>query len=262
MNTYINLFLKGAVASLPSIIAAVGILINNNRASARQKNDRNIKMKIDLLERIYGTFIDINDSYIDIMSSIEIRFYSIQEEILKSGTENNLQNYVLELNELAKKSVLFAVHKRKVLDLYKIKVDADELAHYIFDVTKEIVSYADAIAFITKLFVIKYYETADSELTTKAVVQELKNEVEKSKLYNQCKDALDVHIQYMDSPRRELIKDYTSILTTFDDIEKRKISSSISPVIKAYLDNLNKYDSEPIEEFEKQLVMALKKLVK
>lgn len=262
MNDFLNLFLSGTVVALPSIIAALGILINNCRASSRQKGDRSIKLKLELLEGIYSKFDDISDDFILIMSSIEKRLFIIQEDVLENGSDNELQTYVLEMNEIAKKAVFLAVHKRKTLDIYKMKIDADELANYVVEVAKRIITYADVIVFVTKLFVVKYYETADKELATQAVIQELKKEMERSKLCNQYKDVFDVHLQYLEDPRRELVKGYNSALVTFDDKEKSSISSSVSLVTKAYIDELNKYGTEPFDRFEEQLVLTMKKLVK
>ncbi len=73
-------------------------MINNSRASSRQKSDRSIKMKLELLESIYRDFDEISDNYIMIMSSLEKRLFTIQEEILESGSDNKLYSYVLELN--------------------------------------------------------------------------------------------------------------------------------------------------------------------
>ena len=47
------------------------------------------------------------------------------------------------------------------------------------------------IVFVTKLYVVKYYETADKSLANQAVIQELKKEKERGVLYNQYKDVLD-----------------------------------------------------------------------
>ena len=41
MKQLVSIFMSGAIASLPSIIAALGI-INNNRAYARQRKDKGI----------------------------------------------------------------------------------------------------------------------------------------------------------------------------------------------------------------------------
>jgi len=262
MNNFLNLFLSGTVVSLPSIIAAAGILINNSRASSRQKSDRSIKMKLELLEGIYSNFDDISDKFVLTMSSIEKRLFNIQEEVLENASDNELQRYVLEMNELAKESIFLAVHKRKILDTYKIKIDADELAKYVVEVTKRIITCADMIVFVTKLYVVKYYETADKSLATQAVIQELKKEKERGELYNQYKDVFDVYMQDMENPRRNLIKEYDSFLVTFDDKEKSSICSSVSLVTKAYIDELNKYGAEPFDQFEDQLVKAINKLVK
>lgn len=262
MNNFLNLFLSGTVVSLPSIIAAFGILINNCRASSRQKSDRSIKMKIEILESIYRDYDEISDNYILIMSSLEKRLFKIQEEILESGSDNELYSYVLEMNEMAKKAVFLAVHKRKILDIYKMKVDADKLAYYVVEVTKRIIAYADVIALVTKMYVVKYFETADKGLATQAVIEELKKENERSELYSQYKDVLDVYFQDMKDPRRELVKGYNSALVTLDDKEKRDIYSSVSLVTKTYIDDLNKYGTEPFDQFEEQLVLAMKKLVK
>lgn len=196
------------------------------------------------------------------MSSLEKHLYEIQEEILEKGTDNALQNYVLEMNELSKKAVFLAVHKRKILDIYRIKVDADELAKHILEVTKKIVIYADTIAFVTKLYVVKNYETTDKETATQAVIQELKNEVDRRALSDQYGDALDVYLQDMENPRKELVKDYNSALITFDDQEKRNISSRVSLVTRIYISELNKIGFEPLDKFEEQIVTAIKKLVK
>ena len=185
MNNFLNLFLSGTVVSLPSILAAAGILINNSRASSRQKSDRSIKMKLELLEGIYSNFDDISDKFLLTMSSIEKRLFNIQEEVLENASDNELQRYALEMNELAKESLFLAVHKRKILDTYKIKIDADELAEYVVEVTKRIITCADMIVFVTKLYAVKYYETADKSLATQAVIQELKKEMEGDELYNQ-----------------------------------------------------------------------------
>ena len=55
-NTFIQyskIFLSGLVASLPSIIAAMGIIINNRRATVRMKDDRKKSFKLGILEEVY-----------------------------------------------------------------------------------------------------------------------------------------------------------------------------------------------------------------
>ena len=84
----------------------------------------------------------------------------------------------------------------------------------------------------------------------------------RGELYNQYKDVLDVYMQDMENPRRNLIKEYDSFVVTFDDKEKSSICSSVSLVTKAFIDELNKYGTEPFEQFEDQLVKAINKLVK
>ncbi len=139
---------------------------------------------------------------------------------------------------MAKKTIFLAVHKRKILDIYKMKVDADKLAYYVVEVTKKIIAYAEVIAFVTKMYVVKYFETADKELATQAVIEELKKEKERSELYNQYKDVLDVYFQDMKNPRRELVKGYNSAQVTLDNKEKSGISSSVSLVTKTFIDDL------------------------
>ena len=51
-NTFIQyskIFLSGLVVSLPSIIAAMGIIINNRRATVRMKDDRKKSFKLGIL---------------------------------------------------------------------------------------------------------------------------------------------------------------------------------------------------------------------
>ena len=46
------------------------------------------------------------------------------------------------------------------------------------------------------------------------------------------------------------------------NLTSAEASSSVSLVTKTYIDDLNKYGTEPFDQFEEQLVLAIKKLVK
>jgi hypothetical protein len=46
------------------------------------------------------------------MSSLEKRLFKIQEEILESGSDNELYSYVLEMNEMAKKLFFSGIQEK------------------------------------------------------------------------------------------------------------------------------------------------------
>ena len=125
MNKYLQLFFSGAVASLPSIIAACGIVINNHRASLRQKRDRNIKLELDIIEDIYEKYDVIRKEYIDIMSSTRTNTTRIMQELLYSGQETFKQEYDAKLEEMLKNALFLSVYKRKILEACNIEIDAD-----------------------------------------------------------------------------------------------------------------------------------------
>lgn len=262
MNYIIDFFKNGMAISLSAVIALFGILVNNMRATARQKKDRNIKMKVELLERIYSTYDDISDNYIEIQASLDSRLFDIQHEILEKGVEHEYQKYVMEMYEFTKKSLLFAVHRTKILDMYKIKVDAEELAYFIVDFTRTVGIYTDVMVFITKLYVVKYNETSDYELATRMVIKELEAERDNLEEYLQCKDVLEAHKRYLNNSRRKVVKDYNDLLEHLDNTEKREISLRVSNVIEGYLKELRKFGIEPFDELEEQIVKAIKKLTK
>ena len=100
MKQLVSIFMSGAIASLPSIIAALGIIINNNRASARQRKDRSIKIQLDIIEDIYKKFNEISNEYITMAPSVKGKLFEIQEEIIYIGSDNIIQKYIFELYEI------------------------------------------------------------------------------------------------------------------------------------------------------------------
>lgn len=69
MNEYLELFLKGFVATLPSIVAATGIIVNNVSSTARQRREREAKYKIELIEQIYAQYHDIINDFLVLRAS-------------------------------------------------------------------------------------------------------------------------------------------------------------------------------------------------
>ena len=62
--------------------------------------------------------------------------------------------------------------------------------------------------------------------------------------------------------KEEMIKEYNSIVVTFDSIERHKISSTVKSIINAYLSKLEARGIKPIEDFDIQISNAIKSLVK
>lgn len=61
-NTFIQyskIFLSGLVVSLPSIIAAMGIIINNRRATVRMKDDRKNHLNLVSLKKYINNMMNV-----------------------------------------------------------------------------------------------------------------------------------------------------------------------------------------------------------
>ncbi len=246
------------IVSISSIITVAGIAINNICASARQKEDRSIKLKMSLIEDVYERYSAISKEYIELFSSFETMLFEIHEEMLYSGTDIKKQKFFMDLYELSKKAVLFATYKNKIIAAFDMQISADELAKSIVQVTKKMRTYGNTIEFITKLFVVKYYETNDIELTSRFVIAELEDLVasidnsnnQKATKKNQC------------SGQQECaIKDYDRLYVDLTKKDKTMISSRIMAIITEYSNDLFCNSVVPLDDFEEQLSRSLSLLV-
>ena len=243
------------------IVALLAIVINNVTAYCRQKSERSIKFKIDTLESVYSIYNLISEDFLVLLSSVNSRLISIHEEILFFGTENKRYEYEAELDELYKRALFLAVYKKRVIEALKINLNADELALFISDIIREIKSYISVVSYITKLFVVKYYEFVDIEKATETVVMELHQELEmREKLNN--KEIQQSQLDDFLFMKKEMIKEYNTIVVTFDSIERHKISSRVKLIINEYLSKLEAHGIKPIEDFDIQISNAIKSLVK
>lgn len=261
MNEYIIIFLKGAVASLPSIVAVVGIVINNTRASSRQNKDRNIRIKMDLVNDIYKFYNDLSKKYIEMISSVERQLYDIQEEIIYSGTDNCKQRYYSELYEISKQALFLAVYKRKIIDVYELRIDADELAKHICDVVKQIQTYASVIVYISKLYIVEFYKIGNSDLVTEMVINELKADSERIEETKDCREACQILYDLVGNPSEEKVKNWNVYLDSFSEDEKRRISAGVKFIIRSYVKEIDN-KAQFFTDFEEQIANEVKRLSK
>ena len=99
MNEFAIQVFNGIIAILSVSVAVLAILINNLRATARQKTERKISFKLQLIEDIYCKYKNISEIYLEEIASVESKLYKIHEEIITYGTDIECQKYALELYE-------------------------------------------------------------------------------------------------------------------------------------------------------------------
>ena len=127
-NTFIQyskIFLSGLVVSLPSIIAAMGIIINNRRATVRMKDDRKKSFKLGILEEVYKQYDECAREYINIVSSVSSEMIKIQDELIYRGTDNLAEEYKYRLVEAGKKALYLATYRNSLIKALKVNIDAE-----------------------------------------------------------------------------------------------------------------------------------------
>ena len=254
MSRYIQMFIDGTVITLPSIVAAIGIIVNNIKASSRQKRDRSIGFDLELIEALYERYDNVSKEYIEIVSSISFRLYNIQEEIIYHGTDNELQRYISEVQDFVKRSLFFALYKSKVIEMRRMGISSDELVHSIIDLSQDIVSYARTVSYTSKLYVVKYSDINDINLTREVVVEVLKS---KCNFEKNSEHSTGVVEDYL---REEEIKDFGRLVKQLSESEKRAISAEIKRIIREYETSINT-ETKFLDDYEEQINRALKRVI-
>lgn len=261
MDSFFDSFLKGLFSALPAIIAAMGIVINNLRASARNKKDRSIKKKIDIVDEIYNEFIEITKKYIYLSASFSSEMFLAQEELIQYGVDTHSTKIKNEWFELSKKAIYLASSRQLFLKEFNIQIDADELAKTITKHSNKIDSYINVIVYVTKLYIVIFYDTGDLDSTDKLVIEELKKELEeRNNSYDN--ELLDIVEDYCGSHKKEKIMQFDKAIEAFSDEEKRKISAGIKFVIRMMANELKDKDVlDSFDIFENQVIKEFKKLL-
>ena len=133
MREYLMLFLKGLVVALPSIVAAIGIIINNLRSSSRQRRERVAKYKLDLIEQTYSKYNELCNQFIEFRASFRLKLMDIQEEIVNTGIDTSVSKYCAGLEELVERIVFWATYKRTIMDEIGIERDIDSVASFMIE---------------------------------------------------------------------------------------------------------------------------------
>ena len=263
MEDFWKLFFSGAVASLPSIIAAIGIIVNNWRASSRQKKDRSIKLKTDLIEKVYEEYNSLANNYLEIVEGFRRRLLSIHREVLFVGTEDELKNYLLELKELQKKAIFFAAYRYTMIDAYNLDISADEMVKSIIESANKTILSASLVAYITKLFVTDYRRTKDFEITRENVVSDIRDKNGFTDYYKSNIDSWGIPILLQEEiNKNDLIKNYREQRECLDNHILGLLNESIMKVIEKYVDSLECSCSEALDLYEEKLAASMKQLIR
>ena len=255
------MLIDGTVTSLPSIVAAIGIIVNNLRASSRQKLDRRIKYDIDLIETICNKYDEVSNEFIILMSEVETRLYDVQEEIIHYGTDNESQRFMAETMEVVQKTLFLATYKNRIKKARNIKIDSEKLVKGMVDSAERIMVYIRVITYISKLFVVKYHETLDMDITRKEVIEVLKKEVSILDFDYSDMDIRKKKSYYLYDSREETIRNYGDYINSIEDSDKRKISSMMKEIIREFTDKAT-FDCFFLDEYEQQINNALKQVLK
>lgn len=252
---YVKLFFNGLVVALPSIIAAVGIIVNNVRSSARQRKDRKIKYKLDLIEKVYATYSGISNQYISLQTSIPTRLIDIQKEIVNKGAEGEMQRLMAEMTELYEKTAFWATYKAGVLDLENIELDIDTTAKFFFNNLSNFRAFVEVFARTIKLFVVCLYEEGDIDHARQTVVnqlQEVMRDIDKA-----------TESQIPISKRLwEKTDDYSKVFETLNEKEKANILNYGNDIMDVFVDAIKKTPVEQLDRFELQVAQRVHELIK
>ena len=265
-NTFIQyskIFLSGLVASLPSIIAAMGIIINNRRATVRMKDDRKKSFKLGILEEVYKQYDECAREYINIVSSVSSEMIKIQDELIYRGTDNLAEEYKYRLVEAGKKALYLATYRNSLIKALKVNIDADEMAIYLNDTYNKMVVWTNELVMISKLFIITYYETADFDKTINEVIEILRKKVEDIKKNVDLTYELKVYNACFENEYEQKLDKYSEVISSFDDNEKNEISGSMKFLIDKISSSLEEYtQSKKLEQFSSKLSEEIYKLLK
>lgn len=263
MNDYISAFVQGLVASLPSIIAVVSLLVNNAKADSRQLKDKEKSFELSLIESMYTEYNDIVNQYIGIITESRTRITNIVEEIVFCGTELKKQLYQDELLSFCKRVVYLAIFKRKAFDEFEIKIDPDGMAKNIVNDISRIIVYTSVVVYISKLFVVFYGELHDEDAVRQKVIEELTKKADVLFINDilsetECKN-IRRNIDYeSDNMNKQFEENYILLC----EREKRMVCSNISVVIDSYSERISNCNTEEIDVLEEQIVGNIKRLVK
>lgn len=263
MNDYISAFVQGLVASLPSIIAVVSLLVNNAKADSRQRKDKEKSFELSLIESMYTEYNDIVNQYIGIITESRTRITNIVEEIVFCGTELKKQLYQDELLSFCKRVVYLARFKRKAFDEFEIKIDPDGMANIIVNDISRIIVYTSVVVYISKLFVVFYGELHDEDAVRQKVIEELTKKVDVLFINDilsetECKN----NRRNIDYESDNMNKQFEENYILLCEREKRMVCSNISVVIDSYSERISNCNTEEIDVLEEQIVGNIKRLVK
>ena len=263
MNEYLSAFLQGLIASLPSIIAVVSLLVNNSKADIRLRKDKEKTFELSLIESLYTEYNCIVNQYIGILAESRTNISNIAEEIVFFGTETRKQLYQNELYGFCKRAVYLAIYKRKAFDEFGINIDPEEMSKKIVNDISRIIIYTSVVLHISKLFVIYYGELHDEDVVRQKVIEELTkkadalfiNSILTEKECNKMCRNIDFEAYNMN-------KQFEENYILLSERAKRKICSNISLVIDAYSEEISNCNTDELDILEKQIVENIKLLVK
>ena len=188
------------------------------------------------------------------------RLQSIQEEIVCKGTETEAIRYRTDLEDLAKRAILWATYKNNVIEVSNLDIDIDAVAGFLADDTERAIVCSRVLVRTMKWFIVEYYETGDMSQTLDKVICELE---EDQNMFSKQDSFEKPHLSKKpDGMREERIREFSRVFDTFDDNERRKIMQHGDAIIDAFAESISKNDTKPLDEFEKQVANVLKELLK
>lgn len=265
-NTFVQygkIFFDGLVASFPSIIAALGIIINNKKANVRMKDERSKAFKLGIIEELYKQYDECVREYINIASSVNSNMIKIQNELIYKGTDNLVKEYRFHLIEAGKKALYLATYRNSLIKVLGIDVDVDKIAISLNDIYKKISVFTNELVMVSKLFIVIYYETTDFNKTTNDVIEIL---IKQSKGIGKNTDSsceFKTNKECFENEYEKKLEKYSEVIGSLGEDEKNEINARMKFLIDKFSFYLEECtETGVLEQFGVELSEEIGKVLK
>lgn len=259
---YGHIFMSGLIASLPSIVAVIGIIVNNKKAESRQISEKRNSVKLAVLEEIYSDYNKLSDDLIREIAYEETKLRNLAKEIIYEGETEYSYTYMKELEVCLFSLCTFAIKRKEMLKVFDIDLEFDTVLESLSEIYNEMEFKRRLIEEISKLYVFYYVKSDDFTECRKKVMEKLE---EKRKMFSPKNDDYD--------KRREIyfwrkmknrsfyaeMEEMRKLVECFNESEKLHIFNELEFVIGGQIKEISDMDISCLDKFETHLASEYKK---
>ena len=238
---YLKNFIEGLIISAAPIIAAIGIVINNKKASKRDVANQIREFKLNMLEKTYEKYNEFSRKDMLFRSNRDKYKREMIYELINYGTNTTLYKVISEGSELITELFIVGMYYQELREEMEIDISFDELVELEVEEYKKIFEDYKSTDFIMRYLIRNYSLFIKGKISKETILSNL-GKVNKDELKKMNFELEEIIKEFGIMEKKKLLEMGYDLLTKYNkEISIHEVSEKsikIEKQIASYISDI------------------------